>query len=314
MSRDLALAQRLATPDRERCKVRTGRAAAAATRSRIGLVSRRPAGSERHEFDVLGAPGDGGDLVLLELPVERLAADPEHPRGERLAPADRLHHTQDVAALDLLERRELGRIVARDQHVRALEAADLLREIVEADRLVPREGDRPRRSPGEDPRLPALARAGRGRRSVRARAARGGRAPLRPACDGGGRREQDARRAGARDRPQDALPQARAVQDRPRLPEHLARRTRVVPTRQVGATRGRYETAWRQLRRGRYAPCTALDPAWRDAARERGRETCTRLTPASLWGRAKRRRSGRRCSGRRAPTGARGARPSRWSS
>src|SRR2546428_4079134 len=73
MSRDLALAQRLATPDRERCKVRTGRAAAAATRSRIGLVSRRPAGSERHEFDVLGAPGDGGDLVLLELAVERLA-------------------------------------------------------------------------------------------------------------------------------------------------------------------------------------------------------------------------------------------------
>src|SRR6266478_5202255 len=143
MSRDLALAQRLATPDRERCKVRTGRAAAAATRSRIGLVSRRPAGSERHEFDVLGAPGDGGDLVLLELAVERLAADPEHPRGERLAPADRLHHTQDVAALDLLERRELGRIVARDEHVRALEAADLLREIVEADRLVPREGDRP---------------------------------------------------------------------------------------------------------------------------------------------------------------------------
>src|SRR5437867_10585776 len=146
MSRDLALAQRFATPGREWCKARTlARGRPRRRRRRAASCHADPPGrnATRARRASLGTPGDGADLVVLELAVERLAAEPEHPPGERLAPADRLHHAQDVAALDLLERRELGRIVARDEHVRALEAADLLREIVEADRLVPREGDRP---------------------------------------------------------------------------------------------------------------------------------------------------------------------------
>src|SRR5262245_20103070 len=81
--------------------------------------------------------------VLLELPVERLPAHPEHAGGERLVAADRLHHAQDVSPFDLLERRQLRRVVARHEHVRAAEAADLLGKILDADRVPARERDGP---------------------------------------------------------------------------------------------------------------------------------------------------------------------------
>src|SRR5712692_10328194 len=42
--------------------------------------------------------------VAVELAVERLAVEAEHLRRPRPVPADRLHHAQDVAPLDLLER------------------------------------------------------------------------------------------------------------------------------------------------------------------------------------------------------------------
>ena len=57
--------------------------------------------------------------VALELAVERLAIEAEHLRRERLVAADGLEHAQDVAALDLLHRHELGGIVAGDDDVRA---------------------------------------------------------------------------------------------------------------------------------------------------------------------------------------------------
>src|SRR5213596_3251276 len=57
--------------------------------------------------------------------------DPEDPGGERLVPADALHHPQDVAPLRLLERHELRGIVGRDEDVRGPVGADLLRQVVD---------------------------------------------------------------------------------------------------------------------------------------------------------------------------------------
>src|SRR5438876_11232684 len=73
--------------------------------------------------------------VAVELAVERLAVEAEHLRRPRPVPADRLHHAQDVAPLDLLERDQLLRIVARDHHVRAAVVADALGQIVHPDAL-----------------------------------------------------------------------------------------------------------------------------------------------------------------------------------
>jgi len=67
----------------------------------------------------------------------------EHLRRLGLAAADGLHHAQDVAPLHLLQRDELGGVVAGDEHVRAAVAPDLLGQIVDGDLLVAREGDRP---------------------------------------------------------------------------------------------------------------------------------------------------------------------------
>ena len=66
-------------------------------------------------------------VVALELAVQRLAIEAEDARRERLVAADRLEHAQDVAALDLVERRQLAGIVAGDDDVRALVVADLAR-------------------------------------------------------------------------------------------------------------------------------------------------------------------------------------------
>src|SRR5438445_615160 len=73
--------------------------------------------------------------VAVELAVERLAIEAEHLRRPRPVPADRLHHAQDVAPLDLLERDQLLGIAARDHHVRAAVVADALGQIVHPDAL-----------------------------------------------------------------------------------------------------------------------------------------------------------------------------------
>src|SRR5882724_4891895 len=73
--------------------------------------------------------------VAVELAVERLAVEAEHLRRPRPVPADRLHHAQDVAPLDLLERDQLLGIVACDHHVRAAVVADALGQIVHPDAL-----------------------------------------------------------------------------------------------------------------------------------------------------------------------------------
>src|SRR5262245_57009775 len=57
------------------------------------------------------------ELVLLELAVERFPVEPENLRRFGLVALDGLEHAQHVPAFDFLERDELGRIVARHEHV-----------------------------------------------------------------------------------------------------------------------------------------------------------------------------------------------------
>src|SRR5213076_1741465 len=71
--------------------------------------------------------------IAVELAVERLAV--EDLCGPRPVPADRLHHAQDVAPLDLLQRDQLLGVVARDHHVRGAVGADALRQVVHPDAL-----------------------------------------------------------------------------------------------------------------------------------------------------------------------------------
>src|SRR5207245_2391259 len=80
--------------------------------------------------------------VSLELVAEGLAVEAKHLRSDRFVTAHRLHHAENVTALDLLQRHERRGIVDLDPDARAMLASQLLRQIVEGDQLGAGDGNR----------------------------------------------------------------------------------------------------------------------------------------------------------------------------
>src|SRR5690606_16005242 len=71
--------------------------------------------------------------------VERPAIDPEHPGGLRLVATGRRQDLAHVATLELGQRDQLGGGVGAYDHARALVIADLFRQLVYGDLVVPGE-------------------------------------------------------------------------------------------------------------------------------------------------------------------------------
>src|ERR1700733_6105957 len=78
----------------------------------------------------------------IELSIEGAAVEAENLRRQRLISPHGLEHAEDVAALDLLHRQELRRVVRLDADPCSLVVFDLLRQIVDAGLVELGEGDR----------------------------------------------------------------------------------------------------------------------------------------------------------------------------
>ena len=89
------------------------------------------------------APGRVDGAVLAEFPVEGFAVETQVAGGECLVVVDRRENMLDVSSFDLFERHQFVRIAAADEHLRTAIVADLLRQVLDRQLVVARQGHRP---------------------------------------------------------------------------------------------------------------------------------------------------------------------------